>query len=33
MLHQGALVESGTHNELMALRGRYYALYRQQEAS
>jgi subfamily B ATP-binding cassette protein HlyB/CyaB len=33
MLHQGALVESGTHAELMALRGRYYALYRQQEAS
>ncbi|MEB3325588.1 MAG: peptidase domain-containing ABC transporter [Cyanobacteriota bacterium] len=33
MLHQGALVESGTHDELMALRGRYFALYRQQEAS
>jgi ATP-binding cassette subfamily B protein len=33
MLHQGALVESGTHEELMTLRGRYYALYRQQEAS
>jgi ATP-binding cassette subfamily B protein len=33
MLHQGALVESGTHDELMALRGRYYALYRQQEAT
>jgi subfamily B ATP-binding cassette protein HlyB/CyaB len=33
MLHQGALVEEGTHEELMALRGRYYALYRQQEAS
>ncbi|MFN7631046.1 MAG: peptidase domain-containing ABC transporter, partial [Cyanobacteriota bacterium] len=33
MLHQGALVEEGTHDELMALRGRYYALYRQQEAS
>jgi ATP-binding cassette subfamily B protein len=33
MLHQGALVESGTHEELMALRGRYYALYRQQEAT
>jgi subfamily B ATP-binding cassette protein HlyB/CyaB len=26
-------VESGTHDELMALRGRYFALYRQQEAS
>jgi subfamily B ATP-binding cassette protein HlyB/CyaB len=33
MLHQGALVESGSHDELMALRGRYFALYRQQEAS
>ena len=32
MLHQGAIVETGTHDELMALRGRYYALYRQQEA-
>ncbi len=33
MMHQGAIVESGTHDELMALRGRYYALYRQQEAA
>ncbi|QPN67345.1 peptidase domain-containing ABC transporter [Synechococcus sp. CBW1006] len=32
MMHQGAIVETGTHDELMALRGRYYALYRQQEA-
>ena len=32
MLHQGAIVETGTHEELMELRGRYYALYRQQEA-
>jgi ATP-binding cassette subfamily B protein len=32
MLHQGAIVESGSHDELMALRGRYYALYRQQES-
>ena len=31
MLHQGAIVETGTHEELMARRGRYYALYRQQE--
>ena len=31
MLHQGAIVESGSHEELMELRGRYYALYRQQE--
>ena len=33
MLHQGAVVEVGTHDELMAQRGRYYALYRQQESS
>jgi ATP-binding cassette subfamily B protein len=33
MMHQGAVVETGTHDELMALQGRYYALYRQQEAS
>ena len=33
MLHQGAVVEVGTHDELMAHRGRYYALYRQQESS
>jgi ATP-binding cassette subfamily B protein len=32
MLHQGAIVESGTHTELMEKQGRYYALYRQQEA-
>ncbi len=32
MMHQGAIVESGTHDELIALQGRYYALYRQQEA-
>ena len=33
MLHQGAVVEVGTHDELMSQRGRYYALLRQQEAS
>jgi subfamily B ATP-binding cassette protein HlyB/CyaB len=33
MMHQGAIVESGTHEALMAERGRYFALYRQQEAS
>ena len=33
MMHQGTVVEIGTHDELIALRGRYYALYRQQEAS
>ena len=32
MMHQGAIVESGSHDTLMAERGRYYALYRQQEA-
>jgi ATP-binding cassette subfamily B protein len=32
MMHQGAIVETGTHDELMALQGRYYALYRQQES-
>ena len=33
MLHEGAVVEVGTHDELMTQRGRYYALYRQQESS
>ena len=33
MLHHGAIVEVGTHDELMSHRGRYYALYRQQESS
>ena len=33
MLHEGAVVEVGTHDELMARRGRYYALFRQQESS
>ena len=32
MLHQGAIVETGTHQELMERQGRYFALYRQQEA-
>lgn len=32
MMHQGTIVESGTHDSLMSARGRYYALYRQQEA-
>jgi ATP-binding cassette, subfamily B, bacterial HlyB/CyaB len=31
MMDQGAIVEVGSHSELMAMRGRYYALYRQQE--
>jgi ATP-binding cassette subfamily B protein len=33
MMHEGAVVETGTHDELIERRGRYYALYRQQEAS
>jgi subfamily B ATP-binding cassette protein HlyB/CyaB len=32
MMHQGAIVETGTHDELMAMRGRYFALSRQQES-
>ena len=30
-MYQGSIVETGTHDELMALRGRYYALFRQQD--
>jgi len=32
VMHQGSLVEQGTHSELMKLGGRYATLYRQQEA-
>lgn len=32
MMDRGAVVEQGTHTELMDLRGRYYCLYQQQEA-
>ncbi|QNG28539.1 peptidase domain-containing ABC transporter [Synechococcus sp. LTW-R] len=32
VMHQGAVVEQGTHSELMALAGRYATLYQQQEA-
>jgi ATP-binding cassette subfamily B protein len=32
MMDQGAVVEQGTHEELMKARGRYYCLYQQQEA-
>lgn len=32
MMDQGAVVEQGTHEELMESRGRYYCLYQQQEA-
>ena len=31
VMHQGLVSELGTHDELMGLKGRYYALYRQQE--
>lgn len=33
VMHQGAVVEQGTHDELMDQRGRYYALYRQQDSN
>lgn len=32
MLHEGAIAEVGTHDDLIERRGRYYALYRQQES-
>jgi ATP-binding cassette subfamily B protein len=32
MMHQGEVVEYGTHTQLMGAKGRYYALYRQQES-
>ena len=32
MMHQGSVVEVGSHNDLMAKKGRYFALLRQQEA-
>jgi ATP-binding cassette subfamily B protein len=32
MMDQGAIVEMGTHRELMQMRGRYYCLYMQQES-
>jgi ATP-binding cassette subfamily B protein len=33
MMHQGAIVELGTHDDLMRHKGRYFALYRQQESA
>jgi len=33
LMHQGSLAEDGTHQELLAMRGRYYTLSRQQEAA
>ncbi|MBW4650584.1 MAG: hypothetical protein KME06_18120 [Kastovskya adunca ATA6-11-RM4] len=32
VMDRGSVVEQGTHEELMELRGRYYCLYIQQEA-
>lgn len=32
MMDKGSVVEQGTHDELMALKGRYFALFQQQEA-
>jgi ATP-binding cassette, subfamily B, bacterial HlyB/CyaB len=32
MMDKGSIVETGTHDRLMALKGRYYCLYQQQEA-
>jgi subfamily B ATP-binding cassette protein HlyB/CyaB len=32
MMDQGAIVEQGSHAELMQMRGRYYCLYQQQES-
>ena len=32
MLHQGSITETGTHDQLLQKKGRYFALYRQQEA-
>jgi HlyB family type I secretion system ABC transporter len=32
MMDKGSIVEKGTHDELMALKGRYFCLYQQQES-
>ena len=32
LMHQGSLAEDGSHQELIDMRGRYYTLFRQQEA-
>ena len=31
MMDQGSVVEQGSHEELMALKGRYFCLYQQQQ--
>ena len=33
MMHKGAIVEEGSHDDLISMRGRYYALYKQQEGN
>jgi len=33
LMDKGAVVEQGTHDDLMALKGRYYCLFQQQEGS
>jgi ATP-binding cassette subfamily B protein len=33
LMDKGAVVEQGTHEELMAMKGRYYCLFQQQEGS
>ena len=33
MMHQGSVVEVGNHENLMARKGRYYALFRQQDSN
>lgn len=33
LMHQGSLAEDGSHQDLINLRGRYYTLFRQQEAA
>merc|ERR1712178_295373 len=32
MMDKGSVVEEGTHDELMAVKGRYFCLYQQQES-
>jgi ATP-binding cassette subfamily B protein len=32
LMNQGSVVEQGTHEELMLLKGRYFCLYQQQDA-